>query len=40
MKEIACHEQYEHFKWKRMYFANITKVLNERESASQTLHRF
>ena len=40
MKEIARREQYERFKWKRMHVANITKVLNERECASRTLHRF
>ena len=36
MKEIARHEQYKHFKWKRMHVANITKVLKERECLSRT----
>ena len=27
MKEIARHEQYKSFKWKRMRVENITKVL-------------
>ena len=36
MKEIAHHEEYKSFKWKRVRVANITKVLNERECLSRT----
>ena len=38
MKEFVCRERC--FNWKRMHVANFTKVLNERECTSQTLHRF
>ena len=38
MKETAHHEQYDHFKCKRMHVANITKALDERECLSQTYY--
>ena len=36
MEEIAYHEEYKHFKWKRMHIMNITKVLNGRKCLLQT----